>query len=169
MNLVTDPKRGGRMKGIRTSIFLLSTLLSTAVYSYTVSPELSITPGKLCDRPFEYRYPSQVAYCKRDVTYDTKKIVFTEYGIDMESADFVRADYKIDHLIPLCVGGSNDPVNLWPQHKSSYDKTDLLEAELCKQMAKGNLSQAEAVDLVIEAKTHLERADQILRYVMRLK
>jgi hypothetical protein len=24
-------------------------------------------------------------------------------------------DYEIDHLIPLCLGGSDDPCNLWPQ------------------------------------------------------
>lgn len=156
------------MKGIRTSIFLVSIILSSAVYSFTIIPELTITPGKLCDRPIEYRYPAKIAYCKRDVTYNTKKEVFTEYGIDMADPEFIREDYKIDHLIPLCVGGSNDQKNLWPQHKSSYGKTDFLEAELCKQMAQGNLSQKEAIDLVIEAKTHLDRADQILSYVIRL-
>lgn len=156
------------MKGFRTSIFLFLALLSTTAFSYTNTPELDMTPGKLCDRPDEYRYPAHIAYCKREVTYETKKNIFTEYGLDMTDPEFVREDFKIDHLIPLCVGGSNDSLNLWPQHKSAFSKTDFLEAELCKKMEKGTLSQTDAVSFVIEAKIYLDRADQILRYVNRL-
>jgi hypothetical protein len=30
-------------------------------------------------------------------------------------------DYEIDHLIPLCLGGSNVFSNLWPQARRSIE------------------------------------------------
>lgn len=159
------------MLGFRSAVFLLSSLLASLSWasSYTgTTPELSITPGKLCERTSERRYPEGVAYCKRDVTTVTKKDVFREYGVDFNDPSNVRDNYKIDHLIPLCVGGSNDITNLWPQPASAYMITDPLEPLLCEKMAQGKLEQSEAVELVIEAKTHLDRVDRIFRYVSRL-
>ena len=46
-------------------------------------------------------------------------------------------DYEIDHLIPLCLGGSDDPSNLWPQPRRSIEPKwnaeakDRLETALC--------------------------------------
>lgn len=46
-------------------------------------------------------------------------------------------DYELDHIIPLCLGGSNDPSNLqlqpWPEAR---DK-DKLEAKACKMVCSG--------------------------------
>ena len=47
----------------------------------------------------------------RHVSINTKRKVFTEYGIAW--AD--RHNYEVDHLISLALGGSNEIVNLWPE------------------------------------------------------
>ena len=155
----------------------LFALLLTVAFSAGVSaadfpkgPELSITPGKLCDKPTAARYPEKIPYCTRDVSYDTKEILMREYDqkFDYHIMTMTRADFKIDHLIPLCAGGSNDITNLWPQHKSVYEITDPLEPAICAKMAQGRLKQKDAVSLVIDAKTHLEKVPAILQAVNKM-
>jgi hypothetical protein len=54
-------------------------------------------------------------------------------------------DYEIDHLIPLCLGGSNDLSNLWPQPRRSIEKTwnaeanDRLEHSVCEMACRGEI------------------------------
>lgn len=154
--------------------FVLSILTAFSAYgasqAFPSGPQLSITPGKLCDRPNEYRYPEKIAYCERDVSYETKEALINEYDQKFGYAitTLPRADFKIDHMVPLCAGGSNDVVNLWPQHKSVYAITDPLEPILCAKMAQGRLKQVDAVKLVIEAKTNLSKTKAIIQYVNSL-
>ncbi|MBC7428566.1 MAG: hypothetical protein H7336_08150 [Bacteriovorax sp.] len=151
---------------------LLTFALTIGVFAadFPTGPELSITPGKLCDRPTALRYPEKIPYCTRDVSYDTKEILMKEYDqkFDYHIMTITRTDFKIDHLIPLCAGGSNDITNLWPQHKSVYEITDPLEPVICAKMAQGRLNQKDAVSLVIEAKTHLDRVPVILQNVNKM-
>jgi hypothetical protein len=67
------------------------------------------------------------------------------------------------------VGGSNDTVNLWPQHKSVYEITDPVEPLICKKMAAGTLKQADAVQLIIRAKTYLNQVPGVLRILNSLR
>jgi hypothetical protein len=159
------------MKKTNFLILLLTIIMSLAsAADFPSGPELSITPGKLCDTPTKMRYPEQIPYCERDVTYETKEILMKEYDqkFNYHIMTLDRVDFKIDHLIPLCAGGSNDITNLWPQHKSVYIITDPIEPAVCAKMAQGRLKQIEAVSLVLEAKTHLDRAAKILQYINRL-
>lgn len=127
-------------------------------------PHPTMTPGSLCDHPQAYRYPEKIAYCNRDVSSDLKRWLILEYdnqfGYSISSMD--RQQFKIDHLIPLCAGGSNRPDNLWPQHVSVYMVTDELEPLICGRMAQGKLRQAEAVQMIREAKTDLSKVSDIL-------
>jgi hypothetical protein len=140
-------------------VYLLMTFSSAFADSslFPFGPNPQLTPGKLCDRPSSYRYPEQIAYCDRDVSYDTKEILIQAYdtklGYKIESLN--RGDFKIDHYIPLCAGGSNDPSNLWPQHKSVYAITDPVEPLLCAKMAAGRLKQSDAINLIVRAKNNL--------------
>ncbi len=133
-------------------------------------PELTITPGKLCDKPAKYRYAEKIAYCERDVSSETKEHVIANYdqSFGYQVGKMKREDFKVDHFIPLCVGGSNDRANLWPQHKSVYDITDPLEPIVCAKMYQGKLKQSEAVLLVVEAKTHLDRVSRIIKHINSL-
>lgn len=137
---------------------------------YPLGPDLTMTPGTLCTKPDQYRYPEKIPYCTRDVESTTKAQVFREYDskLGFETTQMERSQFKIDHFIPLCMGGSNEVTNLWPQHKTVYEKTDLLEQQACEKMAKGVLKQSDAVELIREAKIHLQKAEDVLEYVQAL-
>lgn len=163
---------------VKTAILLLVFTITAQVASAYVSgphfpqgPDLRITPGKLCDKPVSYRYPERIAYCDRDVDYEAKEFLILRYDDNFGySIQYMsRADFKIDHFIPLCAGGSNDLENLWPQHKSIYQLTDPIEPILCEKMAQGKLSQANAVKLIMAAKTNLKNVPAVLRTLQQLK
>ena len=158
----------------KTFLLVCLALISSTAMSYgpdfPVGPNPQLTPGKLCDKPTTYRYPEHIAYCDRDVTYDTKEMLISEYdqklGFHIDTMN--RADFKIDHFIPLCAGGSNDSSNLWPQHKSVYAITDPVEPLICDKMSQGKLKQADAVKLVVRAKTFLNQASDVMRILNSL-
>ena len=128
--------------------------------SFPHNPDASLTPGSLCRDPTSYRYPEHIAYCERNVSSATKRAIIAEYdetlGFDIGTQP--RTDFKIDHLIPLCMGGSNDSDNLWPQHKDVYLITDRFEGKMCELMARGRMTQAEAVGMITGVKNALENA-----------
>ena len=80
-----------------------------------------------------------------------------------------RMDFKIDHFIPLCAGGSNDSENLWPQHKSVYVETDPIEPIICEKMAQGLMKQKDAVLLIQDLKTRRKNISQILALLKKSK
>ncbi len=159
--------------GLSRILFSVATLtLSLQIFAadnYPIKPDARLTPGKLCDIPVETRYPEGIAYCGRDVDTETKAEIFAAYrklGYPMSSSN--RADYKIDHYLPLCMGGSNDKVNLWPQHVSIYNITDNIEASLCDKMKQGKLSQAKAVQYMKGVKNDLSTAPALIKILSRL-
>ncbi|MNL19344.1 hypothetical protein D3C87_1405380 [compost metagenome] len=90
----------------------------------------------------------------------------TELGFDIRGNE--RGQFKIDHLIPLCAGGSNNQNNLWPQHETVYRHTDMIEQVACEKMAEGLIRQKDAVALILEAKHDLTKAAGILKELQDL-
>ena len=137
---------------------------------YPIKPDPNVTPGRLCDHADQIRYPEMIRYCERHVETHVKvriiQIYDTRFGYTISRQN--RADFKIDHYIPLCMGGSNDVQNLWPQHKSIYQHTDPLEALLCEKMKFGRLRQLQAIELIRRAKNDLSQVRQIIDYASRL-
>lgn len=161
------------MKVFLLSSFLVLCSLTTSAYNdrdFPQGPEQQVTPGSLCTRPTGYRYPERIAYCNRNVDSGLKNDIIENYerqfGYSIRKVG--RGHFKIDHLIPLCAGGSNNEDNLWPQHESVYKITDPLEPELCDKMAMGRLKQEDAVKLILEAKHNLDRAPAILQHIRSL-
>lgn len=149
------------------------TIASTAFgegRTFPLGPDMKLTPGSLCDRPDYRRYPEQIAYCSRDVESSRKYQIIEDYnhqlGYNIERKD--RNQYKIDHYIPLCMGGSNKNDNLWPQHQSVYNQTDPLEGLMCEKMKMGRLKQAKAIEYIKTAKKDLSRVREIFNEVNRL-
>ena len=128
-----------------------------------MGPHDDLTPGSFCSTPASYRYSERIAWCRRDVTRDTKQAVMMTYDRHhgYEVTRMNRQDFKIDHYIPLCMGGSNEADNLWPQHKSVYAATDPIEQRLCELLASGEMRRAEAVELVRQAKADLDEARRL--------
>jgi hypothetical protein len=159
--------------------FILTAFITTAcgsnvqsVSSYSqdpfpTMPEDSMTPGSLCDRPTEHRYPENIPYCERNVDSGLKRDIIREYDerLGYQIGSMNRAEFKIDHLIPLCMGGSNERDNLWPQHSTVYQHTDLLEQRLCEILSRGEIKQMKLVQVILDAKHDLKFADRLGRAV----
>lgn len=155
--------------------FFLLTLTALSLNAYAVRmnyprfPEPSLTPGSLCDTPDRYRHPEHIAYCERNVNSFLKETVFLAYKKLGYSLSSSRENFKIDHFIPLCFGGSNYQNNLWPQHLSVGAITDPIEAIGCDKLGQGLISHKEALDLIVKAKLNLSEAPAIFKYLKSLK
>ncbi|MCX6119553.1 MAG: hypothetical protein NT027_18605 [Proteobacteria bacterium] len=132
---------------------------------YPIKPNLEMTPGDLCASASELRYPEKIKYCNRNVDKSTKAMIFDDYDqkLGFETQKMERGDFKIDHLIPLCMGGSNKEDNLWPQHKSVYAYTDPVEPYLCDLMSIGKLKQKVAVEIILSIKLDPVHAAEKIR------
>ena len=161
------------LRNVLASLLVLLFVASTSFAAdsrYPQGPNETMTPGSVCKNPSRYRYPEKVAYCERDVETQLKRDIIAQYdekfGYRIQTMD--RQAFKIDHYIPLCMGGSNNRNNLWPQHKSVYEITDPLEQLLCEKMALGVLRQAQAMDLIRKAKNDLDQAPEVFDYAQGL-
>jgi hypothetical protein len=136
-----------------------------ATPNFPETPHLKMTPGSTCENPDSFRYPEKVPYCERSVKSETKWAIIEDYdrqlGYNIRGTG--RNNFKIDHLIPLCMGGSNEISNLWPQHKTIYELTDPLEPALCGRLAEGRMTQVEAIDFIRRAKQNPDEAPRMLR------
>jgi hypothetical protein len=151
------------------SIFSTSTFAYSPAGDFPRGPDEVLTPGVPCDHADSYRYPEKVPYCNRNVSTDLKKAIFVAYDqLGFRTTQMQRADFKIDHYIPLCMGGGNDGKNLWPQHKTVYAVTDPLEPLLCDKMAAGHLTQKKAIEYITYGKKHLDEIPRIIAEVNSL-
>lgn len=127
---------------------------------FPTNPSQELTPGSLCQRPDAYRYPEHIKYCERDVSSRDKARIIESYdeALGFNIRSLKRSDFKIDHYISLCIGGSNSSNNLWPQHRSVYELTDPIESKLCVLLQRGTISQQYAVDTLKHVKNNLDDA-----------
>lgn len=161
------------MKAVRSfvALFVVFTgLVSFAGDDYPTGPNPQSTPGSLCQNSAVRRYPENITYCERNVSTQTKndliKMYDDRFGFHIRQMN--RGDFKIDHFIPLSIGGSNSKDNLWPQHKSVYKVTDPLEQVLSDKIRDARITQAEAVRVIREAKLNLGRVPELIDYVSGL-
>lgn len=155
-------------KGLAAVLVGLIVISANAGYQkqreFPLGPDARLTPGSYCKSPDNYRYPERIAYCNRNVDSSEKYEVIENYNRELgyNITRKNRPQFKIDHLIPLCAGGSNNKDNLWPQHQSVYNITDPVEGLACQRMAEGKLTQKRAVELIFEAKNNLDRAADVI-------
>ena len=108
-----------------------------------ISQDLACTPGAVLTTNISII--CKVGYTKtvRDVSTATKKKVFSEYGIPYSQ----HANYEVDHLISLELGGSNDISNLWPENSKITNGSltkDKFENYLHRKVCSGKMSIQEA-------------------------
>lgn len=137
---------------------------------YPVGPDPVKTPGDICENSPTRRYPEGIVYCNRNVDTQLKNQIIKEYDKELgfRIGQMNRGDFKIDHFIPLSIGGSNSKKNLWPQHVSVYTVTDPLEQILSDKISKGLIKQADAIRVIREAKLNLGRVPELIDYVNSL-
>ena len=103
------------------------------------------TPGALCTRSNpdfdEVRYAEKIPHCARNVSHATKVAVSVPYGVSEEELK----NYQVDHLIPLALGGSNAPLNLWPVPYTAARNKAKFEFVTYNELKDGKISQKEAI------------------------
>jgi hypothetical protein len=125
-------------------------------------PDPNITPG-LADpqmTPDRLCSPGFTTYVTRSVPSARKKAIYKVYGM---SPDEAPCPCDVDHLIPLGLGGSNGPRNLWPQSRVTQPWNSLLKDKLEKRM------HAEVCDGKIDLEGAQQEigADWIKAYISR--
>ena len=158
------------IKTFRSLVLVLAFVVSNLAFAggkFPVGPAPSVTPGELCADSPARRYPENIVYCERNVDTQLKneiiKIYDETFGYSIRQMN--RGDFKIDHFIPLSIGGSNSIGNLWPQHKSVYGVTDDLEQLLFDKISQGKIKQDDAIRIIREGKLNLERVPELINYV----
>ena len=127
--------------------FLVIGVLVAPALAFDVRPDPDSTEGAVringhsrelaCDRSKNHRDP---------MTADRRDEVLLRYGLPAGQ----HPDYEIDHLVPLCLGGSDDFSNLWPQPRHTIEPKwnaeakDRLERLLCEMVCNGQLDIAAA-------------------------
>lgn len=162
--------RKGASKAARSIILAVSLFMSLQSFAGQIGnkkfpdgPDQRTTPGDLCKNSNNYRYPEHIKYCERAVDPGLKAEIIAnydrEFGYDIRQLP--RGDFKIDHFIPLSIGGSNDVKNLWPQHRSVYKYSDTIELQVFELISKGKIKQVDAIQAIKDCKLNLDRCSDI--------
>jgi hypothetical protein len=95
--------------------------------------------------------PGRIAQTDKDrggVTVEMEQKLFARYRLPWTR----RAAFKIDHLIPLELGGADTIDNLWPQSLRARpygpDRKELLTEVLRQRIAKRQITLEEAQELI---------------------
>jgi hypothetical protein len=133
----------------------LSLLVGTAdAQELRAYPDMMLTSGSIDPTLTPEYICSHSTSERRSVTTALKKKVFAAYSVPFED----RANYEVDHFIPLALGGvntctDNPTCNLWPEpHQKSFpeiapwgsETKDRLELRLYKMMCAGQISLHDA-------------------------
>lgn len=103
-------------------------------------PNRKLTPGKVARRDKD----------RHGVTEPMERKVFERYRIPWSR----RPEFKIDHLIPVELGGADTIDNLWPQSLSikpyGAERKELLTQRLLARIAAGKMTLAKAQEEISE-------------------
>jgi hypothetical protein len=112
--------------GKLVAIAFLAGALAAPAFAFETRPNPNITGGSVrvdghdlnttCGHAKDHRSSLRHALCDE---------ILTRYGLSPGT----HPDYEIDHLIPLCLGGADDPSNLWAQPRRSIEPTWNAEAK----------------------------------------
>ena len=124
------------------SAFALQTKTTNCTANQAL-PDSACSPGAVLTTDTKVICVSGYTKTVRNVPDSEKKKVFKEYGIPYT----LHANYEVDHLISLELGGSNDISNLFPESyliKYGARVKDKLENYLHDQACSGKISMATA-------------------------
>ncbi|MDP2630508.1 MAG: HNH endonuclease [Candidatus Uhrbacteria bacterium] len=111
-------------------------------------PDPECTPGSIFEQATKEEIcVSGYSRSVRDVSSGKKESIYAAYGITSRSP----GQYKIDHLISLQLGGSNESANLFPkaaEPRPGFHEKDEMENYLHAQMCEGNITLREAQILI---------------------
>jgi hypothetical protein len=122
--------------------FLLAGVLVSPAFAFDVRPNPNLTSGSVrVDGHDPHSACGQSKAHRGPMTHARRDEILTRYGLPPGD----HPDYEIDHLIPLCLGGSDDPSNLWAEPRRSIEPEwnaeakDRLERLICDMVCNGQL------------------------------
>lgn len=104
-------------------------------------PNRALTPGDAAEHDATQVCAVGDARRHRAVSYKIRDRVYLAYGIPRGHR---QGRYRIDHLIPLELGGSNRQLNLWPQPLEDSRLKDRVESQLHEAVCSGLMGLAMA-------------------------
>ena len=107
-------------------MIFFAVLLATLAYDPSATSQQVCAPG--------------YSRAHRHVTYAERDRIYLRDGLARGS----RRGYVIDHRIPIEIGGSNDPANLFAQPRFEAKRKDQLENALHVEVCSGHITLAEA-------------------------
>lgn len=134
-----------------THVSIHNAVLSTSSTKsgYPLYPDPSLTPGDIIAQVSAQDIcASGYAKSVRNVTVETKRQVYQEYGLSYPQPS---GSYEVDHFIPLELGGSNSITNLWPQPANptpGFHQKDMVENYLHDQVCIGKESLQQAQEAI---------------------
>ncbi|WP_146099659.1 HNH endonuclease signature motif containing protein [Kineococcus xinjiangensis] len=115
----------------------------------TVLPDLALTPGAVFpDVTREDVCADRYTAGVHNLRYSDKADALVAYGVALRD----REGYTIDHLVPVSLGGTNAPGNLWPQPRDGQFAAahkDQLERQLHALVCAGSVPLAEAQQALV--------------------
>jgi hypothetical protein len=113
---------------------LVFAIASTVTAQDALLPNPKLTPGRIAKRDKD----------RGGVTLKMEQKVFARYRLPWSR----RAEFKIDHLIPVELGGADTIDNLWPQSLRikpyGADRKELLTELLLEAIRAGRMTIAQA-------------------------
>ena len=88
------------------------TLLPGGQGDVRIRPDPRLTPGAVATSDPAVFCHAGYSRSVRHTSGRMKRDVYRAYGIDRRSGH-----YEMDHLVPLAIGGGDEPSNLWPEER----------------------------------------------------
>jgi hypothetical protein len=121
-----------------TALFFLIGFAGNLRAEEAFVPNPKLTPGKVAKHEKD----------QHGVTLAMEQKVFARYHLPWSR----RAEFKIDHLIPVELGGADTIDNLWPQNLRAKpygaDRKELLTEVLQQRIARGQITLAQAQEQI---------------------
>jgi len=121
-------------KGLTFAALLTLMLAVQAQAADEMLPNPKLTPGRIARKDKD----------RNGVTEEMERHLFDRYHIPWRR----RAEFKVDHLIPIELGGADVMENLWPQslyaRPYSVERKELLTQHLLARIAAGKMTLSQA-------------------------
>jgi len=144
---LAEPRRSVATLSKLLAVIPLAAALVAPAFAFEVRPNPNMTNGSVrIDGQDVHATCGNSKAHRGSMTHARRDEILMSYGLPPGT----HPDYEIDHLIPLCLGGSDDLSNLWPQPRRSIEPKwnaeakDRLERFMCDMVCGGHLGLATA-------------------------